>query len=123
MFTDEVKQLAVMRGKKDDREFIDRLQAVTWNRRFMFTYDGRMGIVPGEARRNDRICLLWGCNVPVVLRPLTRTIVENFYHRKSMGKEARNGVDVYKLIGACYVHGIMDGELVKDYPELRKPHR
>ncbi|CAG8984103.1 hypothetical protein HYALB_00010603 [Hymenoscyphus albidus] len=103
VFTDEVKNLAIRHQKKEYLEFIERLQAVTWNRRLMFTYNGRIGIVPGEAKIDDRICLLWGCSVPVVLR-----------------KVAKKGQEVHELIGACYVHDVMEGELLRDYPNLRE---
>lgn len=113
-------------GKKQDREFLDRLQAVTWNRRFMFTCDGRMGIVPAGAEIDDRICLLWGCSVPVVLRPLTKNIMETFYEEKKGAESTKTfmnrNVEVYELIGPCYVHGVMNGEPLKECPDLRDPH-
>ncbi|CAG8951777.1 hypothetical protein HYFRA_00005580 [Hymenoscyphus fraxineus] len=103
VFTDEVKNLAIRHRQMEYLEFIERLQAVAWNRRLMFTYNGRIGIVPGEAEIDDRICLLWGCSVPVVLR-----------------KVVKKSQEVHELIGACYVHGVMEGELLRDYPNLRE---
>jgi hypothetical protein len=43
-----------------------------------------------------RICILYGCSVPVVLRPIRNSESCNEFY--------------YELIGECYVHGMMDGE-------------
>lgn len=51
-----------------------------------------MGLGPGDVEAGDVVCVVRGSRVPVVLRPVA-------------GKES-----VYRLVGDCYVHGIMDGE-------------
>jgi hypothetical protein len=63
------------------------------NRRFVITTMGYFGLVPKDAGRGDTICVLWGGQMPFVLRQ------ENGY---------------YVLVGECYVHGKMDGEVMKD---------
>ncbi len=60
-------------------------------RRFMITKSGYIGLVPELTREDDVICVLFGCDTPLVLRPVG---------------------DYYTLVGECYVHGLMDGELV-----------
>ena len=60
-------------------------------RRFMVTKSGYIGLVPQLTEVGDIICALFGCDTPLVLRPIN---------------------DHYILIGECYVHGLMDGELV-----------
>ncbi|PVH69950.1 hypothetical protein DL98DRAFT_149793 [Cadophora sp. DSE1049] len=62
------------------------------SRRLITTKEGFLGLAPEEAQKSDVIAILYGCNVPVVLRP--------------------HG-DTYLLIGECYVDGIMDGEIVE----------
>jgi hypothetical protein len=57
--------------------------------RLMTTGKGYVGSVPKNSQRRDLICVLQGCDVPVVLRPLG---------------------NAYKLVGHCYVHGIVKGE-------------
>ncbi|KAF2281166.1 uncharacterized protein EI97DRAFT_389566 [Westerdykella ornata] len=52
------------------------------------TEKGYVGIVPGDTRRNDKVVLLFGSRVPFVLR-----------------EDEEPGH--YKLIGECYLHGIM----------------
>jgi Heterokaryon incompatibility protein (HET) len=58
------------------------------------TKTGYLGLAPKETRveTHDVVAILYGCNFPVVLRP------------------QEDGS--YKVIGECYVHGIMDGEII-----------
>jgi hypothetical protein len=53
------------------KEFLERVQAVTWMRRLILTKDPahcRLGLVPYNTKKKDLICILQGCSVPVVLR-------------------------------------------------------
>jgi hypothetical protein len=59
-------------------------------RRLATTTLGSIGIVPTATQKGDIVAILIGSSVPVVLRP--------------------NG-DTLKVVGTCYVHGIMEGEL------------
>jgi hypothetical protein len=59
-------------------------------RLFYTTTKGYMGWIPDEARQDDLIGLLFGGHAPFVLRPI------------------QDGT--YRMLGACYVHGIMRGE-------------
>lgn len=61
-------------------------------RRTCTTQNRYFGTVPDEAEEGDLIVILFGIDIPFVLRPV--------------------GDNTFKLIGHCYVHGIMDGELV-----------
>lgn len=65
---------------------------VTEGRRFFTSLGGYMGIGPPGMRSGDLICVFLGGNVPWVVR-----------------QEGHN----YKLIGECYVHGIMNGEFMQ----------
>ena len=49
-------------------EFLRRMQAVIWNRCLLKTRDNRIGLVNQSTQRNDLICILYGCSVPIVLR-------------------------------------------------------
>jgi len=57
---------------------------------FFVTREGHLGLGPTEMLKNDRVVVLFGCDVPVVLR--------------------REGSS-YRLIGQCYVVGAMHGEM------------
>lgn len=59
---------------------------------------GSFDLAPADAEPEDALCIIWGCSVPVVLTP-----------RPEGG---------YVLIGECYIHGLMDGELLDDDPNL-----
>ncbi|KAF2141090.1 uncharacterized protein K452DRAFT_309523 [Aplosporella prunicola CBS 121167] len=59
--------------------------AVSQNANFLF--------VPQEAGQNDLVCVLYGCSIPVVLRP-------------------RSG-GFYSFVGQCYALGFMRGEAIE----------
>ncbi|KPM46325.1 hypothetical protein AK830_g28 [Neonectria ditissima] len=58
-------------------------------RRLFTTEKGRLGSITKRAICGDRVAVLSGCNVPVVLRPKG---------------------DGYELVGSCFVDGLMNGE-------------
>jgi hypothetical protein len=73
--------------------FLQRVEECVWNRRLTKTSNNRMGLVPEETRKDDLVIILLGCSVPVVLRPV------------------RN---CNKLISEAYIHGIMEGEAMRE---------
>ncbi|KAI5363328.1 Putative heterokaryon incompatibility [Septoria linicola] len=60
---------------------------------------GRMGLTPAAARVGDRIAIVLGCSVPMVVRP----------------KADNNG---YALIGECFIQGVMYGEVLQAEHEV-----
>jgi hypothetical protein len=70
--------------------FYRRLESTISGRRMMTTVGGYVGIVKDDVRRGDRVCLLSGGRMPVILRPAG----DSFY-----------------FIGESYIHGMMLGEL------------
>jgi hypothetical protein len=60
--------------------------------KFYVTKMGYIGFVPHEAKIGDEICILYRAAVPFVLR-------------KSLDSNSS-----FKLIGECYIHGIIHGE-------------
>ncbi|PYH32135.1 HET-domain-containing protein [Aspergillus neoniger CBS 115656] len=52
------------------------------------------GICPRNTSIKDKVCILFGCSVPVILHPV--------------------GKDTYELVGEAYVHGAMSGEVVRN---------
>jgi len=55
---------------------------------------GHFGLVPHTARANDKLVVILGAPVPFVAREV------DGYH---------------ELIGACYVHGAMNGQMVENH--------
>ena len=80
-------------------EYVRRVQNVIWHRRFISTKRRRlMGIAPMNSREKDLVCVLFGCSVPVILRP---SKVLDAY---PMGP--------FKFIGEAFIYGQMDAELI-----------
>lgn len=72
-------------------DFMDSFSQATKTRKFFITMDGYIGLCPAATQFGDVACLLYGAQVPFVLR-----------------EEAEH----YVLIGECYCHDIMDGKLI-----------
>jgi hypothetical protein len=62
-------------------------------RKLMTTARGYLGLVPWVAELGDMICVLPGCSTPLIIRPGTG--------------------GYFNLIGECYVHGMMEGEVME----------
>lgn len=87
-------------------EFLDRLEAVLWNKRFMTLEtntndEEQFGIAPPRAKVGDLICVLLGCSVPVVLR-----------------QQNTDAGTCYQLIGEAYCYNLMEGEALRQYGDL-----
>ncbi|TAQ90353.1 hypothetical protein B7494_g1332 [Chlorociboria aeruginascens] len=86
-------------GSSSEREFLERVQTVTWNRKFFtMTPKGRFGIGPAKMEEKDLVCVLYGCSVPVVLRDVA----------------SPDGARNFKVIGECFVYGMMEGEALSE---------
>ncbi|RFU78969.1 hypothetical protein TARUN_3273 [Trichoderma arundinaceum] len=68
-------------------------------RRFFITKKGYFGLGPQKSEPGDRIVVLFGSGVPFVLRKCTTVA----------------GKGAWRIVGECYVHGIMQGEVVKKW--------
>jgi Heterokaryon incompatibility protein (HET) len=64
-----------------------------YGRKLITTEKGYFGLAPKASRKTDKVCVLFGCSTPVILRSLDE--------------------GGYQFIGECYVHGIMEGEAMK----------
>jgi hypothetical protein len=70
-----------------------------WIRTVITTKAGRLGIGTRDAREGDKVAILKGSHVPLLLRP--------------------SGTG-FRVVGACYVDGLMDGEALRDPGIIRK---
>jgi hypothetical protein len=82
----------------DDYEIPDevwdaRIAQLSKGRRGFISKRGLCGLVPEDAGNGDCLCILFGCDVPVVLR--------------------KTG-DSYAFVGECYIQGLMNGEAMKE---------
>lgn len=64
-------------------------------RKFAVLEDGRIGLVPECSKVGDEVAVLMGVAVPFVLRPIGDS-------------------NTWQVVGDCYVHGIMDAEILKE---------
>jgi Heterokaryon incompatibility protein (HET) len=69
-------------------------------RRFCVTENKYMAVVPPKTEPGDMICIVHGAQTPLILRRLC--------HKEKEG--VRN--DTYAFVGECYVHGMMNGEML-----------
>ncbi|KAI9743232.1 MAG: hypothetical protein M1818_003078 [Claussenomyces sp. TS43310] len=96
-------------------EFLRRVRAVIWNRKFLrsaaeppgpgcLAPRRLFGLAPDRAKPRDVICILLGCSVPVILREHS---VPSHY---------------FEFIGEAYLYGMMDGEALggRKMEELRE---
>jgi hypothetical protein len=77
----------------DEMEQFLRYMNYTMGRRFCVTDQRYFALVPGSAKQGDCIALLRGGSYPVALRA--------------------NG-SAWEVVGECYIHGVMQGELYED---------
>jgi hypothetical protein len=61
-------------------------------RKFCVTENGYIGLVPPKSLLGDCVVIISGVKTPFVLRRLET-------------------LPIYKIVGECYIHGIMDGEM------------
>ena len=76
---------------------------------FFTTSSGRFGFYCDGSviKQHDRICVLFGASLPLVIRP-----------GEGDGQD-RPG----RLVGPCYIHGVMDGELMAGYEDGTYPRK
>lgn len=66
---------------------------MAYHRHFCLTEKGHLGWIPEIWRHGDMISVLAGSDAPVLLRPTD---------------------DGHHFVGTCYIHGIMNGEAIKE---------
>lgn len=98
----EVFEKTIIDGKIGYRErqeceienFISSLERVLPGRAFSELDNGYIGLCPAGTEPGDRIVVVLGCGTPLAIRPVPE-------------KPGR-----HKLIGPCYIHGMMDCEML-----------
>jgi hypothetical protein len=84
----------------DENSYFRRVHVITRNRKLYRTSSGHIGLGPADAQPDDVVCILLGCRYPVILRPAA--------DRK------------YQVVGTCYTHGLMNGEILYNNEHTRK---
>ncbi|KAK4163742.1 heterokaryon incompatibility protein-domain-containing protein [Cladorrhinum sp. PSN259] len=89
-------------------KFATRFRSTTYRRgkRLMVTETGILGMAPRLARKGDRVCILLGCSIPLVLRAEGVRIAGG-------DREGSSGIGRrYTVVGEAYVDGYMNGEVI-----------
>jgi hypothetical protein len=74
------------------------LRRATYSSRFARLSSGHFSLVPNASRIRDEVFILLGGSTPMVLR-------------RNLASDAPcETLPTYRMIGPCYVHGVMDGE-------------
>ena len=87
-----LQSLQVRRPRRIYRQMQIAFEAAVTGRRFGITSKRYMGLLPRGTQLGDQVCVFLGSHVPFVIR------------RQEM-------FDSYQLVGECYIHGIMHGEI------------
>ena len=83
---------------------IRAIGAACSGRAFFVTGNNYMGLAPSISRPGDEVCIIFGCPVPFIIRPLeVRKDSDEMVEQKH-----------YVLVGECYAYGLMDGEALED---------
>lgn len=61
-----------------------------------------MGMVPPKSKVGDVVSVILGARTPLLLR-----------QRSSSDSTIEGNSSVYKLVGECYIRGMMSGEMMK----------
>jgi hypothetical protein len=77
--------------------FVDTTQYM--GKMLVTTRDDRIAMAPKRAQKGDRVCVILGCSIPLVLR---KKATPNGNHKFC-----------YEVIGECYLDGIMAGEAIE----------
>ena len=79
------------------KSLVASMMQSTCARTLVLTKKGYLGLGPTNARKDDLVCILYGCSVPVIIR------------KYGQG---------HRYVGESYIHGLMDGAAV-DQQSLR----
>ena len=71
------------------QNYTKSVKFMTKGRAFFTTKEGKIGLAPRRTEIGDRLCIVLGCQSPLVLRA------------KEFG--------IYTMVGECYLDGVMDG--------------
>lgn len=82
---------------KHTAQLLSSMEVMVSNDRRLATSRKYLGFVPPDTEVGDRIAILFGCSVPVVLRDA------GLFH----------GRPAWALVGECYVDGLMEGEFME----------
>ena len=81
--------IKVLELSTESEKYLSYVSRAMRGRSFLVTKDGYIGLAPQAVEPGDQICIVFGCNAPLILRP------------DEIGRRS--------VVGECYIHGRMDG--------------
>ncbi len=105
----------------DASRFSEMAQRVCQSRRLFLTTNGYLGLGPDILRAGDVVCVLGGGDTPFLLRLFPEHQADAFSRRRSRSsrrssasvqKGHESGTNRYRLVGECFVEGLMKGEAI-----------
>lgn len=81
------------RGRKCTAIFLERQVFTCTKRSFFTTQKGYMGLASQGAKKDDLVCVLLGCDKPLIIRKIKNH---------------------YILVGDSYIYGMMNGEIIQE---------
>lgn len=105
------------------KRYRDSAGIVCNKRKFFFSKKGFFGIGPGALRNGDFIAILLGADVPFIIREVlddNDDDEEIWLRMMMMGNNQPVPMDrKFRLVGECYVDGLMQGQAVKGVEIVR----
>jgi hypothetical protein len=103
------------RRSKQFRAIETSIMAATLSRRLIMCND-YVGLGPAATKSGDEVHLLMCSRTPFVLRPVAEAHLPS--ELTPTGRPVKNWTGpratAYEVIGDCYVHGLMDGDVKND---------
>jgi hypothetical protein len=99
----DAEAMGVIHGQAGDpyfKSFYNRNVRAAAELCFAVTTQGYFALVSPQANLGDAVCVIPGVKTPLLLRKVNNSIDEHF-----------------RLLGACFVHGLMNAEALEDFQE------
>lgn len=106
------QQAAKTSEQGSGEQFLHVIYTMANGRAFFTTQTGLMGLCPAAAKAGDCIVVLFGSPVLFVVRKMPSS------HPRLSGLDRS---DCYEFIGECYLHGKMDGSVVRENMSAGRP--
>ncbi|KHJ31213.1 putative heterokaryon incompatibility protein [Erysiphe necator] len=92
------------------KEAISQALCFFKDKRILISERGFVVMGSNEAKVGDKLCSLWGADVPFIIRE-KRVGYVNYANPSNISTKSNDFNEVYEIIGECFIDGIMHGEL------------
>lgn len=118
-FCERLRRLLLPLVEESSKDkFADGTTEASFKNSLFMTKSGAMGVCSPDARPDDKVVVLFGCRMPVVLR---QRLDDNTLSDEESHHESTPPLSSWEFIGECYVGGIMYGEAVAEKKKANVP--